>query len=207
MYSYLPATGQIICDSCLPSGEPPTADVIGSQNGLFMTNDGRAFFSTEDSLVPADTNRAEDVYEYVNGHPQLISGGTAVANETFGLIGIGTLPGLVGVSANGADAYFSTFEVFVPQDENGQEIKVYDARTGGGFPSAVPPPPCAAADECHGEGSSAPPSPTEATYAPLGSQGNVHPKKKAVSRHKKHKRAKRRRQFHRAIDHRLGGAR
>ena len=34
-----------------------------------MTNDGRAFFSTDDALVPHDTNELEDVYEYVDGRP------------------------------------------------------------------------------------------------------------------------------------------
>lgn len=76
MYSYTPTTGQIVCDSCIPNGSPPTSEVYGSQNGLFMTNDGRTFFSTIDALVPQDTNQATDVYEYVDGHPQLITPGT-----------------------------------------------------------------------------------------------------------------------------------
>ena len=59
MYSFSPETGKIICDSCIPDGEPPTSNVYGSQNGLFMTNDGRAFFSTENALVPQDTNKAK----------------------------------------------------------------------------------------------------------------------------------------------------
>ncbi len=43
-----------------------------------MADDGRAFFATEDSLVPRDKNGdIFDVYEYVGGRPQLISSGLA----------------------------------------------------------------------------------------------------------------------------------
>ena len=47
---------KLVCVSCLPSGAPPTTNVEASLNGLFMTNDGRAFFSTGDALVPQDTD-------------------------------------------------------------------------------------------------------------------------------------------------------
>ena len=69
MYSYTPATGEIHCDSCNPDGKPPTADVYASEDGLFLTEDGRTFFSTTESLVSRDTNQGEDVYEYVAGRP------------------------------------------------------------------------------------------------------------------------------------------
>ena len=46
-------------------------------NGLFMSDDGRTFFSTKAALVPFDTNGKIDVYEYTEGRPQLISSGTA----------------------------------------------------------------------------------------------------------------------------------
>ncbi len=39
----------------------------------------------------------------------------------------------MGVSPNGVDVYFSTFDTLVPQDLNGAFLKFYDARTGGGF--------------------------------------------------------------------------
>ena len=45
-----------------------------------MANDGRAFFATSDALVPQDTNGAVDVYEYVDGRPQLITTGTAASD-------------------------------------------------------------------------------------------------------------------------------
>jgi hypothetical protein len=182
MYSFDPATGNVTCDSCAPSGEPPTSNVIGSQNGLFMTSDGRTFFSTVSSLVPQDTNEGEDVYEFVEGRPQLISSGTTAAatGNGFGALGNQTRPGLVAVSANGTDVYLATFDTFVGQDENGEAIKIYDARTGGGFPFLPPAAPCASADECHGPGAASPAAMASGTGSALGAGGNVH------SVHKRH---------------------
>ena len=45
MYTYDPSTAKVVCVSCIPSGAPPTSDVEASQDGLFMTNDGRTFFT------------------------------------------------------------------------------------------------------------------------------------------------------------------
>jgi hypothetical protein len=179
MYSYEPEAAlgrQIVCDSCNPTGKPPTSDVFGAQNGLFMTNSGRAFFSTNEALVPQDTNRAEDIYEFAEGRPQLISSGTGAPNNSFGFIGLETFPGLIGVSADGTNVYFSTYESLVGQDQNGEELKIYDARSNGGFAFVKAPPGCAAADECHGAGRSSPPSPAPGTAAPLR-EGNSNPKK------------------------------
>ncbi len=159
MYTYEPATETVLCVSCNPSGAPPTSDVYGSQDGLFLTTDGRTFFSTEEALVHNDTNNAQDVYEYVEGSPQLITQGTGDTRGQTGandINGNEGLPGLDGVSANGTDVYFSTYDTLVPQDHNGTFLKFYDARSGGGFPLPTPPAACEAADECHGVGSSSP---------------------------------------------------
>jgi hypothetical protein len=184
MYTYKPGTEKLTCASCLPTGEPPTSDVTTSHNGLFMTDDGRTFFATSDPVVPHDTNKGEDVYEFVNGRPHLISSGTAAANQTFGLMSFGTRPGLLGVSADGIDVYFATYDVLVGQDRNGESIKIYDARTGGGFPFVAPPPGCAAADECHGPGSNPPAAATNGTGAHLGDAGNARPSQKAKKKKK-----------------------
>ena len=40
----------------------------------------------------------------------------------------------------------------MPEDENGDAMKIYDARANGGFPTDPPPLPCQASDECHGPG-------------------------------------------------------
>jgi hypothetical protein len=179
MYLYEPALDRITCVSCVPTGGLPAGDTIASMNGLFMSDDGRPFFSTRSALVPYDTNGLRDVYEYVEGRPQLISSGVA-NKDTWGgglLIYPAMTTGLEAVSADGVDVYFSTFDTLVPEDENGEFVKFYDARTGGGFAFEAPPPPCKAADECHGGGSVSPPVPRVGTEAQLGDTGNVKPLK------------------------------
>ena len=64
---------------------------------------------------------------------------------------------LLSVSDDGTDALFFTREVLVPDDHNGQTMKIYDARVGGGFFKLPASPPCAASDECHGPSSQAAP--------------------------------------------------
>jgi hypothetical protein len=143
-----------------------------------MTVDGRTFWSTRDALVPQDANDGVDVYEFVDGRAQLISTGTGGSDGTeFQPVG------LVGVSGDGVDVFFTTYETLVPLDENGDVYKIYDARTNGGIPLEVEKPPCEAADECHGEDSSAPPLPEIGTGASLGASGNFDsPKTKGSGR-------------------------
>jgi hypothetical protein len=180
MYHYDPASREIKCVSCRPDGKPPIADVEGSSNGLFMSYDGRTFWSTKDSLTPRDANQNIDVYEFVEGRPQLITTGTSDdAGTAF------QRPGLVGVTANGIDVFFATFQTLVQQDENGEQLKFYTARSNGGFPPPPLRPPCQAADECHGEVPAAPAHPEIASTAPLGKGGNW-PSAKQRKKHKKH---------------------
>ena len=168
MYRYGSATRSLTCVSCRPDGDPPAGLVEASQNGLFITNDGRVFFSTEDALVPRDADGIRDVYEYVDGRAQLITSGAgdAAASQNQRV-------GLVGVSSNGVDVYFATVDKLVPEDENGPFLKFYDARTNGGFPFNKPPAPCEAADECHGTETQDPAPLVVGTGADLGAGGNL----------------------------------
>ena len=202
MYSYDPSTGKIVCVSCNPSGAPPRNDVSASTQGLFMADDGRTFFSTKESLVETDTNGVEDVYEYTEGRPQLITTGTDAADLAGGSGAAGIVGGLAGVSADGVNAYFATRDTLVPQDDNGQYIKFYDARTDGGFPFEKQAPPCESADECHGTGSGpSNPLPTGTEVELTG--GNT------VSRgdHKHRRKIKRHRRRPPRSHHSQGGAR
>jgi hypothetical protein len=195
MYSYNPANGRILCVSCQPDGTAPTADVRASTAGFFMSDDGRTFFSTTDALVPQDTNALTDIYEFVEGRPQLISTGTAAQdsrgeNENY-------MAGLAGVSADGVDVYFSTYDSLVPEDHNGPFLKFYDARTNGGFLFDLPAAPCEAADECHGEDSSRPVAPPVVSDDRLGEGGNM-PGEVVPKRHgRKHRRSHRHRKHRR----------
>lgn len=188
MYTYDSQTRKTRCVSCPANGEPPSFDIEASQNGLFMTADGRTFFTTKDALVTRDANGIRDVYEYVDGRAQLISSGTGdnegSEEQVFQI-------GLVGVSLDGTDVYFSTYQELVPEDENGPFLKFYDARTNGGFLFKKPPAPCVAADECHGLESSPPAQPVIGTGADLGHSGNARPPKKHRGRHCRRGRAAR----------------
>jgi hypothetical protein len=200
MYTYDAANGNLRCVSCDPSGDPPSADVAASEGGRFMADDGRTFFASSDDLVTQDSDHLIDVYEFVDGRPQLISSGTTEHDTYDGnelLLPTHDL-GLEAVSADGADVYFSTYDTLVPQDHNGSFIKFYDARTGGGFPPNPEQLPCTAADECHGVGSSPAPEPQIGTGASLGSSGNAKAAadRKAAQRRQKHRRARHRK--HRA---------
>ncbi len=198
MYSYSADTGTIRCASCRPDGLPPTDSVETSQGGPFMTDDGRVFFTTKDSLVPQDTNgNVIDVYEFVGGRPQLISSGTGLRDLTAGGAFFPAVRiGLEAVSGDGTDVYFSTYDTLVPDDQNGPFVKFYDARTGGGFDFQYQIAPCEAADECHGDDSSAPAPPAIGTRGDLGRSGNV----TTVSPTKK-KKGKRRRNRHKKRSH------
>ena len=57
--------------------------------------------------MPKDTDEVEDVYEYSEGHAQLISSG--IGSVVTGYDGYNTsfaASGFIGVSANGIDAYY-----------------------------------------------------------------------------------------------------
>ena len=83
----------------------------------------------KDALVAKDTDEGSDVYEYVEGRPQLISSGTGQAyHEAAGEYS----RSLMGISPNGVDVYFSTFETLSRRTGTGL-LKFYDARTGAGF--------------------------------------------------------------------------
>ncbi len=193
MYRYEPSTEQLICVSCRPNGQPPTTNVEASSNGLFMTNNGRTFFSTGDSLVPEDTDGLRDVYEYVEGHAQLISSGTSSKERVTGAgLAAGEyndlfIAGLVGVSGNGTNVYFSTYDTLVGQDRNGSQLKFYDARTDGGFPYLSPAAPCEAADECHGAGSSPEASFQNGSDTELGANENVNSTPGGNNHHRNHR--------------------
>jgi hypothetical protein len=163
-----------------------------------MTDDGRAFFSTSDPLVPEDVNGLRDVYEYQDNQPQLISSGTGTKDS--GIVGGGRpvnrglfKAGLVGVSANGDDVFFSTYDALIGQDQNGSQLRFYDARTDGGFGIAAPPQACESAAECRGPRAEPPLSPQAASGSDLGKGGNVS-RRRRRKRHHRHHRVHRRNQ-------------
>ncbi len=82
----------------------------------------RVFFSTSESLVSADTDTSEDVYERSGGQTTLLSTGPTGGNGTFGA-------SFVGASVDGSRVFFSTAESLVSADTD-TSGDVY-ARSGG----------------------------------------------------------------------------
>lgn len=214
MYTFNPKTGVIRCASCIPTGQPPTItrppeegtvaqfpsiperlepskDVMASQSGRFMSDDGRTVFATTDALVEGDTDGIIDVYEFAGGRPNLISSGTAHHDLLEGnRFYPGEYVGVEAISHDGVDIYFSTYDTLAPEEDfNGEFLKFYDARTNGGFP---PPPahlPCVAADECHGDENPGPGTPAVATDTAI--PASKHAKKRGKHAKKRKHRRKR----------------
>ena len=201
VFRYAAPANDLECASCNPTGEPATFGASLTPNGLDLSNDGRVFFDSTEGLVDRDLNEKEDAYEWEPQGTEAVRGAASceLASGCVELISTGTSPSdssLLGISANGANAYFFTRDKLVEEDENGSSIKIYDARELGGFAYAPPSPPCKASDECHGPGSQAPASPTINTVT--GTGGNTVPSKRAPKRtHRHRKRHHSRRRRHR----------
>lgn len=160
VYRYSATEESLVCISCAPAGVPMTgsASMGATAGGSYappgqatpLTEDGaRIFFESPNPLVPdlAPTapGRREpgNVYEWDNGQVSLISGGS-----TAGAVLDGTTP-------SGRDVFFATRDQLTATETAGEEV-VYDAREGGGFAQAPPPPaPCLAAG-CRPEMNSTP---------------------------------------------------
>lgn len=86
----------------------------------------RAFFQTDESLVPEDTNGVLDVYEWWEGEARLITPGYQPLKSEFG-----------GISRDGVSVAFATNATLVSADVDGEGRDIYIARLGGGFPEPV----------------------------------------------------------------------
>jgi hypothetical protein len=162
VFRYDAAEGQLACASCNPTNARAEGPSTLSDLGLGLADDGHVFFNSSDSIAPRDLDQRQDAYEWDGSSPQLISTGGSPFDSS-----------LLGISRDGTDAYFFTYDTLVPEDRNGTLAKIYDARAGGGFEFAPPEVPCKASDECHGAGSPAPgPLPIKTITGDKGNQGS-----------------------------------
>ena len=157
VYRYDLGGGGLDCVSCNPTGVRSAGDSSLAAHGLSVTDGGDVFFNSEEPLAPRDLNGRPDAYQWKDGEVQLISPGSSPYDS-----------GLLSVSADGVDAFFFTRDNLAPQDLNGQSMKIYDARAGGGFFILPDKPPCAASDECHGPSSTPAPAPSIGTVNGTG---------------------------------------
>jgi hypothetical protein len=196
VYRYDSLTDQLVCVSCEPGGRPAKADAsfnyfrqdesTGESEYLYpmphvlrnLSADGKVFFQSPESLSPHDSNGLQDVYEYQNGLPYLISAGTGAGESRF-----------LDASADGNDVFFATSDGLVGWDK-GSDFDVYDARVGGGLPE--PPPPVIG---CDGDACQPPPTPPNdptPASASFNGAGNV-TQKAGRKQHKKRHHKKRER--------------
>jgi hypothetical protein len=197
-YRYDAASREISCVSCNPTGEAATADAGFDPgfDGLLpvhelrnVSEDGKVFFMTGETLVPRDTNGTTDVYEYTLHKPYLISQGTAPDASLF-----------FDASPNGDDVFFNTVGRLVKWDRD-ESKDLYDARVDGGLPE--PPPGIIG---CEGDSCVAPPNPPNdptPASANFNGTGNV----KESFKKPKHKKKHHKKKHHKKKKHNAKGGR
>jgi hypothetical protein len=185
MYHWSKSEG-LACVSCVSGLASPAGATMPLPNlrpgaGNPVSADGtKAFFSTTDRLVPADTNGKLDAYEWVGGAVHLISTGSGNYGAEF-----------LDASPSAKDVFFVTRDQLVGADRD-EGTDVYDAREGGGFaepPLAVP----CEAEACRPPLEAVPPAPQigsrsfDGPGTPSQNSGKK-PHKKKHKHHKKHAR-------------------
>lgn len=233
VFLYRADADELICASCNPTGARPNGRFVSSVQGedlwvagqipgaqtalhfpRVLSDDGeRLYFESFDRLVAADSNDAQDVYQWEaagvgdckpdssdfdpdkSGCIALISSGQSAEDSSF-----------VDATPDGGDVFFKTYSNLWPEDT--ELLDVYDAREGGGFPAPAPPLPGCEGEAC--QSPSPPPAlppnvsqsfqgPGNGRYCPKGThkvkrKGKVrcvkNRKKVRKHKHKKHHRAK-----------------
>jgi hypothetical protein len=137
----------------IPGWTPMALERAGYQS-RYLSDSGRVFFNSPDSLVPQATNGLMDVFEYEPGGV----GGCETSSDSFsassdgcvGLISSGSAAeesAFLDASEDGDDAFFLTSSRLVPGDRD-TAFDVYDAHV------------CSAAEPCSTEVAQAPPCET-----------------------------------------------
>ena len=140
-YLYDSATGDLLCASCNSGNTQPLGRTVlrlikGAKKSLpqprYLTNSGRLYFDSQDSLAPSDTNdNVEDVYQFEpkgvgscerdGGCVSLISAGREAADSNF-----------LTMDASGNNVFFTSRDRLVAADRD-ELVDLYDARVNGGI--------------------------------------------------------------------------
>jgi hypothetical protein len=144
----------------------------------YLSDEGRLFFNSADGLVPQDSNKKEDVYEYepnglggcdeATGCIGLLSGGKSSEESAF-----------LDASVSGDNSFFLTATKLVPEDVD-SAFDVYDARVCSSgspclTPSPLPAPPCSSADSCRAAPTGQAGLPSAPASLSAGASGNLAP--------------------------------
>ncbi len=145
VYLYDAETGGLECASCNPTGARPGGSsslsshaqrYLADYRARNLLEDGTLFFESADALVPHASDGRNNVYEYEDGHVYAISDVAGRYESLF-----------LDASANGANVFFATADQLLPEDKS-DNVAVYDARVGGGFPVAATTLGCDNGDSC-----------------------------------------------------------
>jgi hypothetical protein len=156
---------------------------IGLYQPRYLSDSGRLFFDSPDTLVPQDTNGAENVYEYEpEGIGSCIGSSTTYSVSSAGCVSLisggkgAQESAFLDASASGNDAFFVTSENLVPGDVDGA-YDVYDAHVCGSEApcpesgGVVTAPVCDTAESCKAPPSTQPAifgAPASATFTGSG---------------------------------------
>jgi hypothetical protein len=200
------SSAKLICASCPATGTPPRGPSVLRSTlppARYLTDAGRLYFDSQDSLSLSDTNgRAEDVYEFEPG-------GVGTCERQGGCVSLisagrgGADSNLLLADASGKNVFFTTRDRLNKPDRD-QAYDLYDAREGG-IPTTE-----SEVVECQGEACQQPPfvpdDPTPGSSSFRG-EGNVgrrgarHCPRGKARRHgkcvKKHQRKPKRHHSHR----------
>jgi hypothetical protein len=215
VFLYDSRTGRLSCPSCNPAGRAPLGNSALPLNNpgtnpfqpqqRFVTDSGRLYFDSQDSLSTFDTNEGfEDVYQHepegvgscekAGGCVKLISAGTEPVDSNFHAI-----------DESGMNVFFTTRDQLSLKDHD-DLIDLYDAREDGGIASETE----TSRGECQGEACQAPvsapndPTPGSSTFEGAGNVNEAKAKKHA-KKHKKKKHAKKKHAHKRAAKRNRGG--
>lgn len=159
----------IECVSCRVDGTPPTAESVvpiyhamGMGKIRVISDDGsRAFFESEDAVVPQATSGLRQVFEYSHGK---VSPLTRVDGSETGAF--------LDTSASGDDVFLATYDELLPNPAGGDDA-IYDARVGGGLPTASRE--TCSGDGCQGAATAALVLPVAATIDLTGNEASQTP--------------------------------
>jgi hypothetical protein len=186
-----------------------TAQTLGSAlfQSRYLSDEGRLYFDSPDSLVPAAKNGKEDVYQYEpsgvgscqspsGGCVSLISGGSSDRESAF-----------IEATPDGSNVFFVTEARLLPQDTD-TAFDIYDARECTAISPCVPQPPeqqapCAETKTCRPAEPARPAPAGPAGTATTSGPGNITPQtqkpKQQVEARKASKRLTRAQKLRRAL--------
>lgn len=141
-FHYDSVTEELTCASCNPSGASPLGwtvlrRIAGAPPFLtqprYLTDSGRLYFDSRDSLSPSDTNDGvEDVYQFeAEGVGSCEQAGGCTALISAGREGVDS--NFLAVDASGENVFFTSRDRLVATDRD-ELIDLYVARENGGFP-------------------------------------------------------------------------